>query len=292
VKPDTITTPALVAALRVRYPAPEYAFLEQVRSQTGYSSTTRTADALAMSLWPSRGLELHGFEIKVSRGDWLREKKEPAKAEEILRYCDRWWLVVADAEIVKPGELPPTWGLIVPRGKGLVAKVEAPKLEAEPLTRAIFAAILRNVDTAKQGMLPRDELDIALDKAREEGRAKALAEGNVARELRMAKTKLEALETTIEKFKAASGIEEIDRWNAGHVGEAVKLIMAAGLGDAFDQMERMQQVWANMAKTWGAESKDWGKKIADERAKMGDLEPAEPGAPCATVPQCATSPTP
>lgn len=73
--------------LRRRYPAPAWAFLEEVRNQTGYARTIRTADALAMSLYPSRGLHLHGFEVKVSRADWFRELNDPKKAEEIAAYC-------------------------------------------------------------------------------------------------------------------------------------------------------------------------------------------------------------
>ena len=49
-------------ALKTRYNSPEYCLLPQVRNSTGYSSKVRTADAIAMSLWPSRGLTLTGFE--------------------------------------------------------------------------------------------------------------------------------------------------------------------------------------------------------------------------------------
>src|SRR5438876_1169784 len=82
-----------------------------------------SADALAMSLWPSRGLELHGFEIKASRADWRTELRNPETADEIATRCDRWWIVAGSADIVTDGELPPTWGLLVPLGSALVAKV-------------------------------------------------------------------------------------------------------------------------------------------------------------------------
>ena len=39
----------------------------------GFAGGGRYADAIAMNLWPSRGLAVHGFEIKISRGDWQRE---------------------------------------------------------------------------------------------------------------------------------------------------------------------------------------------------------------------------
>lgn len=57
---------AIRHALRQKFPAQEYALFFEVRSATGFPGRLRSADALAMSLWPSRGLELHGFEIKVS----------------------------------------------------------------------------------------------------------------------------------------------------------------------------------------------------------------------------------
>lgn len=53
----------LFQALRPLYPAAEYALLPQVANATG-ARTKRHCDALALSLWPSRGLHLHGFEMK------------------------------------------------------------------------------------------------------------------------------------------------------------------------------------------------------------------------------------
>ena len=82
----------LADRLAKKYAAPQYAFLEQVRNGTG-GFANRSADAMALSLWPSRGLMLDGFEIKGYRTDWLRELKNPAKAEELAVYCNRWWIV-------------------------------------------------------------------------------------------------------------------------------------------------------------------------------------------------------
>lgn len=126
--------------------------LPQVRDATG-AGVGRTADGLAMNAWPSRGLEVHGFEIKVHRHDWLRELKQPEKAESIFRYCDRWWIVVPEqfedqaAEIVKLEELPPTWGLlkVAEGGKSIRTARQAPKLKPRPLDRVFVAAVLRAV---------------------------------------------------------------------------------------------------------------------------------------------------
>lgn len=42
---------------------PEWVFIPEF----GIGSDNRRADAFAMGLWPSRGLQLHGFEVKVNR---------------------------------------------------------------------------------------------------------------------------------------------------------------------------------------------------------------------------------
>lgn len=120
----------LVDRLATRFGPPAFAFLPQVRDSTG-AVAARTADAIAMSLWPSRGLVLHGFEIKVTRTDWHKELHNPAKAEMIAQFCDFWWLVVGDKDIVKPGELPDAWGLLSPYGKGLRADQEPTKQDVE-----------------------------------------------------------------------------------------------------------------------------------------------------------------
>lgn len=135
----------VIAMLAARYSAPEYAFIPQVRNATGISSTVRTADGIAMGLWPSRGMEVHGFEVKVERADFLHEIKQPDKAEEIGRFCDKWWVAVADENIVKDGELPAGWGLLAVRGKKLVCLREAAKRDCPALDRTFVAAVLRSV---------------------------------------------------------------------------------------------------------------------------------------------------
>jgi hypothetical protein len=126
--------------LRKRYPSPEWALMEEVAPATG--GGTRYADAVAVNLWRSRGHAIHGFEIKVSRSDWLRELKQPEKAEEIYLYCDHWW-ILAPSGIVKNGELPPNWGLLELRETGIVQSIVAPKLEPTPISREFFASIMR-----------------------------------------------------------------------------------------------------------------------------------------------------
>lgn len=144
---QTITAATVRALLRERYGQPAWAFFEEVRNKTG-AMGDRYVDALALSLWPSNGLDLVGFEIKVSRSDWLRELKDPSKANAFQRWCDRWF-VVAPEGIVHRIELPSRWGLLeVVTNKGRLAlrlTVEAPALEPEPLGKPFIASIVRGL---------------------------------------------------------------------------------------------------------------------------------------------------
>jgi hypothetical protein len=161
------TETAMLALIRERFSAASgngerYVFARHVRSHAGFDAT-RTADAVVMDVWPSSGLAVHGFEVKVSRSDWLRELKDPHKATPVRRFCDHWWLVVSDRSIVRPGELPDGWGLLAPAlaqsqyvwdheagrfarrpGRQVLRQVvAAPKLAPEPMTRSFYAALLR-----------------------------------------------------------------------------------------------------------------------------------------------------
>lgn len=162
-KVDSIDSRAICDALRERYCAPEYALFFEVANGTG-SNIRRFADAMAMSLFPSRGLTMHGFEVKISRSDWRRELDNPHKAEEgNFKYCDHWWIVTPPG-IVQSGELPATWGHLELKTTGdlergqvqkLHIKSQAPRLEAQPMTRSFIAAFLRRADESNSAFIRR-----------------------------------------------------------------------------------------------------------------------------------------
>lgn len=142
-----LTEAVMLSWLRRRYIAvhgngPRWVFATHVKDAPGFYGS-RTADAVAMDMWNSKGLELHGHEVKVSRADWLRELRDPEKATAVGRYCDRWWLVVPDPSIVREGELPSDWGILVAAPDGCRAVLPAPKRKPVPVDRAFMAAMLR-----------------------------------------------------------------------------------------------------------------------------------------------------
>lgn len=213
-----MTAEQLSALIRRRYPTDEYAVLFEVRNATGFAAS-RSADAIVFSLWPSRGLEVSGFEIKVSRADWVKEMRNPAKAEEIAQYCDRWWLVVDDEKIVQAGELPPTWGMMAPKGDGLRVVREAQKLNSVALDRSFVAAVCR----AAQSHSPaKAQIDAAVGAARKEW--ESAANRHVRWTKKQEGDELARLRDAIKKFEEASGVR-IVHYDAGRIGAAVRVVM-------------------------------------------------------------------
>jgi len=149
-------------ALEQRFPRPEYALFYEVANATGFAAKRR-ADAIAMSLYPSRGLGLIGFEFKIQRSDWLRELDNPQKAEDMIESVDRWYVVSAQG-VVKKNEVPSTWGWLRAQKDGSLRLVEpAPQIrEPRPVSREFLAAILRRADEYGS-----DQSEVA--KARREG---------------------------------------------------------------------------------------------------------------------------
>lgn len=212
------------AALAQRFAAPEWALVFEVADSTGFQSSRR-ADAVALSLWPSRGLEIHGIEVKVSRSDWLRELKDAAKSAAIQRWCDRWWVATMPG-VVAANELPPTWGHLEMRGDKLIQRVAAPALEAEPISRGFLMALVRAVH---DGTVPKRVLDELVD-AKVAATTKAREERDAKRErqdVERLTLELTALKKAVADFEAASGVK-IDTWRgSARVGAAVRLVLAS-----------------------------------------------------------------
>jgi hypothetical protein len=244
-----MSTPAIRAAMRARYCAPEYALLFEVGNATG-TQHRRWADAVAMSLWPSRGLELLGFEFKAYRQDWLKELKNPAKAEEIAQFCDRWYIVSAQG-IVKPEEVPAGWGwlelkhtkkqlALAAAGEDvdpptLVMQKEAPRREAPgALPRSFTAAMLRRAseaDAAEVEQIVRRQTTQIRNQAREDAQ----------RDLRRERDEHEALRKRVAEFEAAAGFSIGNRWGSGgkEVGAALKLVLEHGPGTIYGMFNQV-----------------------------------------------------
>lgn len=207
------TEAGFVDLLRKRYPSPSFEVIPGVRNKAAFDATN-TCDALAMGIWPSRGLHLHGFEIKCSRSDWLNEIKKPWKADAFQPYCDFWWLVAAPG-IVQAGELPESWGHLERKARSLVVVKDAPLNEAsQPLSRSMLAAIVKrhgapDIDLKNQ---VRAELIAEVTKEVESKRAYKVE-------------RLEKLAIDVQVFKDATGIDIERNYHGPRLGEAVAALL-------------------------------------------------------------------
>lgn len=231
------TEQAITALLRNKHCArgtngDQWAFLTQVRSAAGFDSR-RTLDALAFGLWPSRGLHIHGFEIKVSRSDWLRELKAPEKAEEFCGIVDFFW-VVTPPDVVQGHELPAKWGHIVTRGqtqlrtvRGAEALHDLTDSRSGQIDRSVVAAMLRSALGSCTSM--PDELQAARQEGMRLGRERAEEKHKFTIERK------DELEGAVRTFREVTGIDLVDggylyrgdaeRSQAERVAAAVKTVM-------------------------------------------------------------------
>lgn len=236
------TSADIRVALKKQFPHPEYGIVFEVAQGTGWKAN-RHLDAMAMGVWPSRGLVLHGIEIKVSRGDWRRELAMPEKAEEIARFCDFFWLA-APQGVVPINELPKNWGLLeLANGKLKQAKYPE-KLKAQPHTRDLMAAVFR----AACRPAPAAEVAAAITDAR----------ASIREEFEKTYEKRLANELSNRGFRDGQAAE---KWRAmiAALGEndwtsekeliaAVRLVMALGIANSSDGVNTVLRVMENAAK--------------------------------------------
>lgn len=268
-KRRTWTAREILERLRIKYganlqgrKAERHAVLSEVASGTGFAAR-RYCDALVFGLWPSTGLGVDGFEIKVTRGDWLREIQDPTKAEEFIRYCHRWWILAAPG-VVKLEELPATWGLMEPSGSGLRVRKPAEKTAAEPPSPTFLAAIARY---AVRQSPAAEELQAARDEATKAERERVKKLRTSTPIDRREATRLRELERAVAEFEETSGLT-IKAYEGGQLGRAVEIVRAGRLEAVEHELRRSIEADARSLK-WKAD------QLERDRKRLEKLEAAK-----------------
>ena len=163
-----ITTKDIRTAVIDKYSGNAWVVCFEVGNDTGFGCAG-WADAVAMSIWPSRGYQINGFEFKISRQDFLKEMKEPEKAENVGAYCD-FWTLITPSGLVQDHEIPEAWGWMTLTPKGRLHTRRAPtRNDAKAISRGFFAAMLRRrADHNTNGIVVQHEKQIAELKAAHE----------------------------------------------------------------------------------------------------------------------------
>lgn len=205
--------------LRSHFPENEYALIHEVSNSAGYNASRR-ADGIAMNLWPSRGLSIHGIELKSHRNDWLKEKKNPQKAEDIFKYCDYWWLLTVGDSVAKIEEIPENWGWKCIKNTKIFTLKEAPKLIPVTLDKGFVSAMLRRAAT---NMIPKTSIEAEINSAFNRGRDSKDHNANYWEK------QYQELKSNVDKFENSSGINIEHPWSVpGRIGEIVKMLMNGG----------------------------------------------------------------
>jgi hypothetical protein len=146
----------ILDALACRYRAPEWAFFRELRCGTGYDYTwagnpsrvQKRLDAWAFHLWPSGGYQPTGFEVKVSRADFLHDVRNGSKRGRYMELC-QFFYYVTPSGLVDVSEVPEEAGFITVNSEGRTRIVKhAPRRECPEPEWDFFAAICRRVGEA------------------------------------------------------------------------------------------------------------------------------------------------
>jgi hypothetical protein len=145
-----LTAHDLYEAIKQRYELPEW------HCESEVTIDGRRLDVVALNMWTTRRNRIVGFEIKVNRGDWLREIQNFQKSEGWLAVCDTFY-VVTPPKLIKPEELPEGWGHLELCGSRMMTRKTATPREPGPsLPRELAARFLvrmaREVEHTKRNV--------------------------------------------------------------------------------------------------------------------------------------------
>lgn len=218
---ERIKSADLKLALKRTFSSPGWQVFYEVGNDTG-AMVSRHADAVAIGIWPSNGHLIHGFEIKVSRADFLNEMKDPTKSQAVFQFCDRWSLVTP-AGLVKADELPGPWGLMTYDGKSLRTVKQAAVLQPVPLTAGFVAAMLRRAGEADDSLL---NAAVQVERARSREVQQKAIQDAIGRDRENRKT---SADRSLEELKAYRTIfEGMERYEIEGMAPFIKIAKAFG----------------------------------------------------------------
>lgn len=199
-----ITAPRLRSEIAVRYAPPEWLLESEL------TLGNRRLDVVAFNLWGARSHRIVGFEIKVSRGDWLRELNAFQKSEEWMNVADAFY-VVTPPKLIQAGELPDGWGHLELCGSRMMTRRHATVREGRStIPREIAARIMGRL-AGREASEERNARWQA--EAQLKSDAEKRARESIAREREQELHELEELRTNYREILKALGVRP-NEWRA------------------------------------------------------------------------------
>lgn len=162
---STHTAASMTELLRQHYNPDGRALSHLFMPEIGAPGGRRRADLLVapISIAGAKANTLIGHEIKVSRADVMAELADPTKADPWLRYCTRWYLVVADPALIEGLTIPDLWGVMAPpsgrRTRSMTILREAPKLTPDGDMSPALSRLAAYMVGRLEGVVRRAEYD-------------------------------------------------------------------------------------------------------------------------------------
>lgn len=129
----------------------QWAFFEEFRAGTGYAKHAQSRlDALVLNLWPSKKFHSIAFEVKVTRGDFWKEVKDPMKRQMAFALSNMYYFATPPG-LVAEHELPELCGLVEidESGEVSIVRIAPARPRLNPDWRLV-AAIARRQCRAEQ----------------------------------------------------------------------------------------------------------------------------------------------
>lgn len=133
-----------------------YAFMRELAPATGYDANT-WIDAAVMHLWPSEQMRRIGFEVKVSRQDFLNELNQPNKNRWVRESFHEFYFVTGPNVIKTEAEVPTGDGWLLAQKSRIVTKITAQRNTTADMTDELIASMLRNIRKHSNLQLEKDE---------------------------------------------------------------------------------------------------------------------------------------
>lgn len=259
-----ITTGDVMDRLAAQYARDEYVVLFDIGDAVG-TKYKRRADAVVIGCWQSTGRHIDGFEIKVSRSDWLREVKAVEKADPFLALVDRWWLVAPEG-VAKAEEVPACWGWKTLTKHGLRVQRPATMLpHAGGAIDRLFALELLRKSFRCQ--LNDPEVQAAL-KAAADVKEQTITQ-RVQSAIYSQRHEHEQLTARVERFEKSSGMK-LDDWRLGDVGRvatAIAKLHEEGYGSAASRLEQQERTLEHLLE----ETKEARLALLERATPNGDV---------------------
>lgn len=232
---DKVTAEDIRESLRNKFTRPEWALFFEVGNGTG-GNLRRWADAVAMNMYPSRGLAIVGFEIKVSRNDLKKELEQPKKAEAVGCFCNQWYLVVPKGLINDTDIIPAAWGILEYHEGKLRQSKKPSELDCQPITKSFMAAILRRDDEAYAKNIAKQVESLSEQRISE---LRQYHKEQLEKERESMSDRHKQLLKSISDFEKISGIR-ISTYNGEELGKAVQIVQQIGLTGSYNALDTVR----------------------------------------------------